>query len=202
MTRPIHWTGHAGIRIAGSKIVYVDPYDLSGGEIADLILITHDHYDHFSPDDIRKIQGPKTTVVMPASSAEVLSGNVKTVHPGDRITVDGVPIEAVPMYNIGKRFHPKEKNYTAYVFTLDGTTYFHAGDSDLTPELKAVRADVVFLPVSGTYCMNPKEAAEACGFIKPKAAMPIHWGSVVGSSDDAKNFKRLATCDVVILPKE
>ncbi len=202
MMKNVHWTGHSGIKITGSKIVYVDPYELSGGEEADLILITHGHYDHCSPDDVQKILGSKTTVVVPASAVGVLSGNIKTVRPGDHFTLEGVAIETISMYNIGKRFHPKEKNDVAYVFTVDGTTYFHAGDSDLTPEMKTVRADMVFLPVSGTYCMDSKEAADACAVLKPKAAVPIHWGSITGSSEDAKHFKKRASCDVFILIME
>jgi len=202
MMKNVHWTGHSGIKITGSKTVYADPYELSGGEKADLILITHGHYDHCSTDDIKKILGPKTTTVVPASAGKALPGKVKTVRPGERFTLEDVTIETIPMYNIGKRFHPKEKNDVAYVFTVDGTTYFHAGDSDLTPEMKTVRADVLFLPVSGTYCMDSKEAADACAIIKPKAAVPIHWGSITGSSEDATNFKKYAPCDVFILPEE
>lgn len=202
MIQNVHWTGHSGIKIKGSKTVYVDPYELTGNEKADLILVTHDHYDHCSSKDIKKILKPGTTVVIPESTVDIPPGTIRTVMPGDRITIDGVEIRAIPMYNIGKRFHPREKQFTAFVFKMDRTTYFHAGDSDLTPEVESVRADVVFLPVSGVYCMNAREAADACNKIGPKAAVPIHWGSVTGSSDDAKEFKKLAKCDVFILPQE
>ncbi len=195
----VHWLGSAGIKITGSKVVYVDPFKITGGETADLILITHDHFDHLSADDIAKIRGPKTAFVCPASVSAGLGAGVKSVKPGDRITVEGIEIEAVPMYTIGKPFHPKQKQYTGYVFGLDGTRYYHAGDTDLIPEMKSIRADVVFLPVGGTYTMNAQEAADACVSLRPKLAVPIH---PLDSPKCLQEFKRLAPCPVEVLQKE
>ena len=195
----VHWLGTAGIKITGSKVVYVDPYRIAGGETADLILITHDHFDHLSEDDIAKIRGPKTVLVCPASVSADLGDPVKRVKPGDRIAVEGVEIEAVPMYTIGKPFHPKQKQYTGYVFTMDGMRYYHAGDTDLIPEMKSIRADVAFLPVGGTYTMNAREAADACAWLQPKTAVPIH---PLDSPKCLQEFKRLAPCPVEVLEKE
>ena len=202
MLEKVHWLGHASVKITGEKVVYIDPFQIEGGETADIILITHDHYDHLSKDDIRKIQGEETVIVVPVSSAEAVKGNVKTVSPGDTVTVEGVEIRAVPAYNVGKQFHPKEKKYVGYVFKLNDIIYYHAGDTDVIPEMKSIRADVAFLPVGGTYTMNAEEAARAVKDIQPKVAVPIHWGSIVGSKKDAEKFKSLCDCEVRILERE
>lgn len=202
MREAIHWLGHASIKITGSKTIYVDPFQISGGEPADLILITHDHYDHCSPDDVKKIQAKHTVLIAPSSAAKELSGNVKTIKPGESFTVEGVEIQAVPSYNIQAPFHPKEKGYVGYVFKLDGTTYYHPGDTDFIPEMKNIHADVAFLPVGGKYTMNAEEAANAANTIQPKLAIPIHWGSIVGSQKDAEKFRDLCKCKVEILKAE
>jgi L-ascorbate metabolism protein UlaG (beta-lactamase superfamily) len=202
MLENVHWLGHAAFRVDGSKTVYVDPFQIKDRKTADLILITHEHYDHLSKDDIKKIQGDETIVVLPVSASGKLKGNVKTVNPGDTLTVGGIGLIVVPAYNIGKRFHPKDAGHVGYVFTLDGVTYYHAGDTDRIPEMKQIRADVAFLPVGGTYTMNANEAAEAVKDIQPKAAVPMHWGSIIGSKSDAESFQKICDCEVVILNKE
>lgn len=203
MMNNVHWLGHSSIKLTGKKIIYIDPYKIKGGEMADIILITHDHYDHMSLEDIRKIRSEKTVIVAPSTpSTKGLGKNVRSVVPGMTLKIDNVEIQTVPMYNIGKRYHPKDKNYVGYVIKFDGVTYYHAGDIDAIPELKDIKADVVFLPVGGTYTMNAAEAAKAASEMKPKFAVPIHWGSVVGSLADAEQFKKLATCNVVILKQE
>jgi L-ascorbate metabolism protein UlaG (beta-lactamase superfamily) len=209
MMEHVHWLGHAGILIAGSKsVVVVDPYEIDGIEklcgrkTADVILITHDHEDHLSKADIEKISGKNTVLVVPKGCETGLKGNVRTVTPGTGITVGGVEVETVPSYNIGKRFHPREKGYVGYLFRVDGIRFFHAGDCDAVPEMKSVSADVIFLPVGGTYTMTAAEAAGLANVIKPKIAVPIHWGSIVGSLADAEIFKKLCTCEVQILKHE
>lgn len=198
----VHWLGHACFKITGSKVVYVDPFEISGGETADIILVTHDHYDHLSPDDLKKIQGEKTTVVVPPCGSGMVQGNVRTIRQGETLTIDGVEIKAVPSYNIGKQFHPKEKSYIGYVFKIDDVTYYHAGDTDMIPEMTGLKPDVAFLPVGGTYTMTAEEAARAVKEIQPKVVVPMHWGSIIGSSQDAKRFKSLCECEVQILEKE
>lgn len=202
MLKNVHWLGHACIKVSGSKIVYVDPYQIEGGETADIILITHDHYDHLSEEDIRKIQDEKTVIVVPAAASGKVEGNIKTVERGETVTVEGVKIKAVPAYNIGKRFHPKEKSHVGYVFEMDGVTYYHAGDTDHIPEMRNIRPDVAFLPVGGTYTMNAEEAAQAAKDIQAGVTVPMHWGSIVGSRRDAETFERLCECDVAILERE
>ena len=202
MLENVHWLGHASIKITGEKTVYVDPYQIEGGETADLILITHDHYDHLSQEDLKKIQGEKTVIVTTASSAEKVRGNVKTVSPGDTLTVEGVEIHALPAYNIDKQYHPKDRAYVGFLFKVGGKTYYHAGDTDLIPEMKDLKPDVAFLPVGGTFTMNAQEAANAVKEIQPKVVVPMHWGSIVGSVKDAETFKGLCKCDVQILERE
>ena len=202
MLENVHWLGHACFKITGEKIIYIDPYQITGGETADIILITHDHYDHLSIEDIEKIRGEKTVVVVPASAGDAIKGNLRKVNPGDTLTIEGVEIQAVPAYNIGKEFHPREKNYVGYVFKVGGVSYYHAGDTDYIPEMKSIHTDVVFLPVGGTYTMNAEEAAKATEDIKPKIAVPMHWGTIVGSEKDAEKFKNLCSCEVRILEKE
>lgn len=202
MNKAIHWLGHSGIKITGDKTIYVDPYQIYGGEKADLILITHDHYDHLSMDDIEKISGEGTTMVLPASCNTRFEGTVKSISPGESITVQGVEIQAVPAYNIGKAFHPKEKDYVGYIFSTGGVKYYHAGDTDHIPEMKDINVDVAFLPVGGTYTMTAEEAAQAAADIGPKLAIPIHWGSIVGSLSNAEKFQSLCSCQVDIPERE
>jgi L-ascorbate metabolism protein UlaG (beta-lactamase superfamily) len=197
MIQNIHWLGHSGFKITGSKIVYIDPYQIDETETADLILITHEHYDHFSKKDVEKILGPETVVIIPASVVASFPKQ-KTVKPGDSLKIAGVQIHAVPAYNPDKPFHPKSKQWVGYVITLDGTTYYHAGDTDHIPEMKTIDTDIALLPVGGTYTMNAEEAAEAVKDIHPKMAVPMHWGSVVGFKSDAERFEKLCSCEVYI----
>ncbi len=202
MLKHVHWLGQSGIKITGDKIIYIDPFDIPEGETADLIFITHDHYDHLSEKDLKKIQGNQTTIIIPESCKNRVIGNIKSVNPGDTFELDGIQVQVVPAYNIGKPYHSKEKKYVGYVLTVGDVTYYHAGDTDRIPEMKSIRADVVFLPVGGTYTMNPVEAAEAVRDIHPKVAVPIHWGSVVGSKEDALRFQSLCDCEVQVLEAE
>lgn len=200
--KTIHWLGHSSVKISGEKIIYIDPYKIEGGEKADMILITHDHHDHLSKTDIQKIRGEKTIFVVPATAREKPEGDVRAANPGDRLTIEGVKIESVPAYNIGKHFHPKEKKYCGYVFKTNDTTYYHAGDTDAIPEMDRIRADVFFLPIGGTFTMTAEEAAQVVRNIHPQIAVPIHWGSVVGSKKDAEKFKNLCPDQVHILEPE
>lgn len=199
------WLGHATFRIEGSKVVYFDPWKLSDKEVgvkADIILITHDHYDHLSPDDVRKIQTKDTLIVTTADGAKKLSGNVKTVAPGDTITVEGVKIEAVPAYNLKKSYHPRANGWVGFVITLDGVRIYHAGDTDFVPEMKDLKnIDIALLPVGGTYTMDAREAVEAANAINPKTAVPMHWGDIVGSRRDAEYFRDHCKVPVKIIEK-
>jgi len=198
----VHWLGHAGIKITGEKVIYVDPYAIGGGEKADLIMVTHDHYDHLSMADIEKIRGRDTILIVPASADVHYSGPVREVHPGDSLTVENVTVRVIPSYNLNKPFHPRSRNNVGYLFTTGDRTYYHAGDTDRIPEMKEIRADVAFLPVGGTYTMNPAEAAGAAEDVHCSIAVPIHWGSVVGSRRDAETFEALCPCEVAVLEPE
>ena len=201
MLENVHWLGHASIKITGKKVVYIDPYQIAGGEKADIILITHDHYDHLSMEDIEKIRSNETVIVVPASASEAIEGEVKTMNPGDRLNLEDVEIQAVPAYNIDKQFHPREASHVGYIVKIDGVAYYHAGDTDFIPEMDGIDADVAFLPVGGTYTMNAEEAARAAKALGIKIVVPIHWGAIVGSQTDAEQFGQMCDCDVRILPK-
>ncbi len=202
--KQIHWLGHDAFLIAGRRVIYIDPYKIEfAGEVADIILITHDHPDHCSPDDVKWLRKGETVIVMPPSCADKFKGDVRTVKPGDTLTIKGVTIDVVPAYNIGKPFHPREAGGVGYIVTtVEGIRIYHAGDTDLIPEMEQVKADVALLPVGGIYTMDAGEAAQAANKIKPKLAIPMHWGTVVGSRQDAERFRELCAVEVKILKTE
>lgn len=209
LTAGIHWLGHDCFRIEWEGVtIYIDPYRIKDGPPADLILITHDHFDHCSPEDIARIQKADTTFVTVASAAANLKGQVEIVKPGDDITLKGVHIHALPSYNTnkfrspGNPFHPKEKGYVGYVLTLGERRIYHTGDSDHIPEMAGIKTDVALLPVSGIYVMTAEEAAEAAKTIQPKVAIPMHVGAGIGELEFTQTFKDLANVPVVILPLE
>jgi L-ascorbate metabolism protein UlaG (beta-lactamase superfamily) len=204
MIENIHWLGHDTFKITGEKTIYTDPYNIRKKDTADIILITHEHFDHCSPGDVKKIQGPRTAVVTTKDCAKKLSGNIRTVKEGDSIDVDGITIEAVPAYNTNKQFHTRDKGWVGYIFTVDGQRIYIAGDTDYIPEMKNYRADIALLPVSGTYVMTADEAVRAALDINPKIAVPMHYGTIVGDKNDAEKFaeKLRGKIDVVILKQE
>lgn len=209
MVSNIHWLGHSSFRIEGNGLViYIDPWKLEDGPKADLILITHDHRDHCSPVDVAQVQKEDSVIVTVVAVAAKLSGQIEVVKPGDELTVKGVPISAVPAYNINKfrspgvPFHPQESGYVGFVFPLEGRRIYHAGDTDFIPEMESLNVDIALLPVSGTYVMTADEAAEAVAAIKPQIAIPMHIGRGIGSLADAEYFKEKASVPVEILPIE
>ena len=200
MIDKIKWLGHATFQIKDDKVIYIDPWKLKGTEEqADIILITHDHYDHCEPEDVAKIQGEKTVIVTTADCAQKLSGDVRIITPGQRMTVQGVEVEAVPAYNLNKDFHPQANGWVGFIITLSGQRIYHSGDSDHTPEMDQVQADIVLLPVGGTYTMTAAEAAQAANDIGPSYAVPMHYGTIVGSDKDARKFQELCQVPVRIL---
>jgi L-ascorbate metabolism protein UlaG (beta-lactamase superfamily) len=205
----IHWLGHDSFRIEGDGVViYTDPWQLEEGGKADIILITHDHGDHCSPADVDKVKKQDTVIVTVGAAAAKLSGSIRVVKPGDKLTVKGIPISTVPAYNLNKfrspgvPFHPREAGYVGFVFTVEGRRIYHAGDTDNIPEMAGIDADVALLPVSGIYVMTAEEAVEAVTRIKPEVAIPMHVGRGIGSLADAERFKEKASVPVEILPME
>lgn len=188
MVKNIHWLGHDTFKITGEKVIYTDPFKIKKKDVADIILVTHEHYDHCSPDDISKLVGPNTVVVATADCAGKITEKTKTIKPGDSIEVMGIKVEAVPSYNTNKKFHTKDRGWVGYIFTSGGQRIYLAGDTDHIPEMKGIKADIALLPVSGTYVMTAEEAAQAALDIKPRVAIPMHYGSIVGTEADAKRF--------------
>jgi L-ascorbate metabolism protein UlaG (beta-lactamase superfamily) len=200
MLEKISWLGHDAFKIAASKIVYLDPFELADdSEPADVICISHDHYDHCSPEDVAKIRTDHTVVVAAENCRSKLQGDVRFVKAGDELNLDGLAIEVVPAYNVNKKFHPREAGGVGYVLTLDGSRIYHAGDSDPIPEMEGLEVDIAMLPVSGVYVATAEEAVEAAEKLQPKVVIPMHYGSIVGSRADAERFKELWSGEVVIL---
>src|SRR3989344_142269 len=200
----LNWLGHDGFKIKNSKIIYIDPFKIKDNEKAELILITHEHYDHLSLDDVNKIYSNNTIIITSEICKNDLSNfkNIKFVKPEDKLKIDDIEIEAVYSYNINKQFHPKKDLRVGYILTINNTRIYHAGDTDLIPEMHNLRnIDIALLPVSGTYVMDVNEAVEVVKIIKPKIAVPMHWGSIIASRKEAEEFKELASkyCRVEIL---
>ena len=201
MKQNIAWLGHDGFRIDASSCIYIDPYQIDGGKPADLILVSHEHFDHCSPEDVAMIQQPETVIITEKDSARKLSGDVRMMSPGERLSLDGLTVEAVPAYNTDKDFHPKANGWLGFIIDIDGVRIYHAGDSDYIPEMKDLDVDIALLPVSGTYVMDADEAVEAALAIKPQLAIPMHYGAIVGDQSDATHFrdKLAGKVDVLIL---
>ena len=199
MLKGIECLGHSTIKInKNNKIIYIDPYNISDGiNDADYIFITHNHYDHFSEEDIKKVKNNETIIIiiedLYTNTLKLgFNGmNIITVKPNENYQVEGIKFSTIPAYNTNKTFHPKENNWVGYIIELEGSKYYIAGDTDITEENKKVKCDVAFVPVGGTYTMDFKEAAHLINEIKPKIAVPIHYGSIVGTIQDATDFVKL-----------
>ena len=209
----ISWLGHDSFKIRNGKTVIIDPFKIRPTtDKADILLISHEHFDHFSLDDIKKVVNENTTIVtIPAVKKELSSlkvREVRAVKPGDKLNLGEVSIEVVPAYNLnkfrepGKVFHPKEDGKAGFIIGIKGVRVYHAGDTDIIPEMKGLKPDVALLPVSGTYVMTAEEAAQAVRMVEPKLAIPMHYGVIVGTEQDAQRFKQLTTMEVQILKPE
>lgn len=196
MVENIVWLGHSSVRIDGDTVIYIDPWKLADPKKADLILISHSHYDHLSVEDVAKIQKDDTVIIATKDSAARLSGDVRIVKPGDVVQVEGISVEAVPAYNTNKDFHPRENGWLGFVVTVGGKRIYYCGDTDLIPEMETIRTDIMLVPVGGTYTMTAEEAARAVNTVLPGTAIPIHYDDIVGSVKDARRFRDL--CEVPV----
>lgn len=203
---------HATFKIKNSKVIYFDPFKIAATETdkADLILVSHEHFDHCNPDDIKNITTPGTMLFTISACRDAVKDldlkEIKYVKPGDVFEIDGIKVEAVPAYNINKfrspgvPFHPQSDDKVGFIVEIDGVRIYHAGDTDNIPEMKDIKnIDIALLPVSGTYVMTAKEAVEAVRAINPKLAIPMHYGDIVGGKGDAEEFERLSPVAVKIL---
>ena len=189
---------HSSIRISKNKVIYIDPFKIDKNyNDADIVFITHDHFDHYSEEDIDKVINENTTIIIPEELLTKLlrkginKNAVITVESNKEYMVHGIKFGTIPAYNTNKTFHPKENGWVGYIITLDVIRYYIAGDTDITEENRKVKCDVAFVPVGGTYTMDFKEAAQLIHEIQPKIAVPIHYGSVVGTKQDATDFIEL-----------
>ncbi|MCP3686245.1 MAG: metal-dependent hydrolase [bacterium] len=202
----IEWLGHACFKITGEKLIYIDPYQIEENEKADIILVTHGHYDHCSVGDIQKLTKHDTVIIATADCLSKLPAervgakDVKIAAPGKKFQTDGVLIEAVPAYNVDKQFHQKDEEWVGYIVETKNKRIYHAGDTDFISEMSNLKnIDVALLPIGGTYTMDAKEAAKAADAIKPKIAVPMHYGKIVGSSADAETFKASTSVNVELM---
>ena len=198
MVKNIDVFGQNSIRVKTSKgNIYIDPFQMKEEpHDAMIILITHDHYDHFSPEDIEKVAGNNTVMIVPqkmekkAQEVAGIVGRITTVKPNEQIEINSLPLETVPAYNILKPFHPKSAEWVGYILNIEGKRIYIAGDTDSTREAQAVKCDIALIPVGGTYTMDSKKAAELVNTIRPEIAIPVHYGSVVGSPKDGEEFAK------------
>lgn len=210
----IKWLGHDSFSIISNIKIITDPYKITKQEKADLILISHNHFDHLSIDDLKNVSTDNTTIVAAGECIDMLTGFAFKekigMLPNEEKTVRGIKIKTIRAYNLDKinpetkkPFHPKEDNKVGFLIELNGTTIYHTGDTDLIPEMTDLKPDIVLVPVSGTYVMTANEAAKAVERIKPKIVIPMHFGTIVGTEKDAHNFKQLVkSSEVQILTKE
>lgn len=186
------------------QVLYFDPYGIRESlHDADVIFFTHDHYDHFSPEDIEKVRKEDTKIILPETMAHKAqemrfpADRICQVRQGQSYDCFGLHVTTVPAYNNLKPFHPKRSGWTGYLLEWGGSTYYIAGDTDVTKENKAVTCDVAFLPIGGTYTMNPKEAAKLAEAIHPQVVVPVHYGSIVGKREDAEEFQQMLAEGIV-----
>jgi L-ascorbate metabolism protein UlaG (beta-lactamase superfamily) len=211
----IQWNGHDGFRLrTGDKTIYIDPYKLTqeynNKKDADLLFITHNHFDHLSITDIDNIINDNTIIICPPECVEVLNKNYSNnkiipLKPKDNTIIENIKIEAIRAYNTNKNYHPKEDNKIGFIIIINGLRIYHTGDTDIIPEMDGINPDIAFVPVSGTYVMTAEEAARATNeSIKPKRiAIPMHYNTIVGTIKDAETFcNNVNVCKTEILELE
>jgi L-ascorbate metabolism protein UlaG (beta-lactamase superfamily) len=199
----ITWFRGSSVRIKRNGVeIHVDPLGLNEDSQADLVLLTHPHYDNFSEDDIARVRTPETVLVAPASMKKLLADADHFMRPGDMLQLDGFDVLAVPAHNLDKKFHTQDNGWLGYVFTIGETTYYHAGDTDFLPAMFGIRCDVAFLPCGGHYTMGVEAAAKAADACGAELIVPIHWGEPHGTREDVKRLAELLPRKVGILERE
>ncbi|MFP4656739.1 MAG: MBL fold metallo-hydrolase [Candidatus Woesearchaeota archaeon] len=204
----IRWLGHSSFLIEAKEggIIYIDPYETKSDIMADYIFITHSHYDHLSIKDILRISNGETVIFAPLDAKPKLkdfSGKTVYVEPNNIYQHEDIVVYTKPAYNIESSFHPMSNNWVGYIIEIDSKRYYHAGDTDLLDELKDIEdIFVAMLPVGGTYTMDAEKAAELANTIRPRYAIPMHYGTVVGDKKDAERFKELFNGETIIMSKE
>ena len=180
---------HSSIKIESEKTIWIDPFKIKEKENnADIIFITHNHYDHYSREDIEKVIKENTIIVAPKTIDILEKNEVIKVEPNKEYEIQGIKVETVPAYNINKNFHPKENKWVGYIIEIEGKRLYIAGDTDANPDNENVDCDIAFIPIGGTYTMNAMEAAEFTNKINPKIVIPIHYGEIVGTKQDEEKF--------------
>jgi L-ascorbate metabolism protein UlaG (beta-lactamase superfamily) len=198
----ITWFRGSSVRIRRNGVeIHVDPLGLDEGSRADLVLLTHPHYDNFSEDDIARVRTPETVLVAPASMKKLLADADHFMRPGDMLQLDGFDVLAVPAHNVDKKFHTQDNGWLGYVFTIGETTYYHAGDTDFLPSMAGIRCDVAFLPCGGHYTMGVEDAAKAAEACGAELIVPIHWGEPHGTREDIERLAEIFPRRVGILER-
>ena len=209
MTDKITVNTQSSIRIdANGRVIYIDPFQITtAANDADIIMITHDHFDHFSPEDIVKVSKPDTRFVIPEVMRGMLDEMVPPeapvyyVQPGDSKGVGNIIVETVPAYNMHKLHHPKTSGFVGYIVRIGDLRIYAAGDTDIVPEMRAIHCDIALVPIGGTYTMNAVEAAKLINVLKPQVAIPIHYGTIVGSPEDAQTFRKNVDQTIIVEEK-
>jgi len=214
----LKWLGHAGFLVKNHKVIYIDPFNIKeNSEKADIILITHSHYDHCSVADMKSIIKEGTKIVLTADSQSKIMRSevpidIRIIAPNQELTLGEVKISTIPAYNIDKSFHPKEEEWVGYIIKMNDVLIYHAGDTDLIPEMQRLtgynqpdKKFIALLPIGGRFTMDVEEAVEAAKLIKPTLAVPMHYGGIIGNKEDAEEFVRLCKeegIDAKILEKD
>src|SRR5688572_1228657 len=202
LTAGVSWFRGSSVRIRrGDREIVVDPYAISEESTADYVLLTHPHYDNFSEADIARVRGPHTVVIAPATMKKQLENADHFLRPGDMLQLDGLDLLAMPAHNVDKKFHPAENGWLGYVFTVDGVTYYHAGDTDYLDSMATIRCDVAFLPCDGHYTMGAEDAARAASACRASVLVPVHWGASWGSPEDGERMASGGPGEVKVLPR-
>lgn len=193
---------HNSIKITGNSNIYIDPFEIDNEtKDANIIFITHSHYDHFSIKDILKIKNENTIIVSTKDTYQELikyfnSNKIIIVIPNNSYEVLGIKFDTVRAYNVNKSFHPIDNDWVGYIINIDNTKYYIMGDTDINDDVLKVKCDVLFIPIGGTYTMNYKEAASYTNTINPKTVIPTHYGLIVGDVKLGQEFKLLINSNI------